>query len=216
MKQKRPRIIYFLISVAYLLNACNTSQKELVRLWTEEDRQELVDGLQQSQRDLFLAVSELNEVQWRYKVDEEQWSIAEIVEHLGLQQDMHYREVYVLSNVPPNVFQQSIPKENEKLIREYATPTKKEDASWNVEPLGRWCSKEDALNQFAFSRDKFIEFVTKTEADLRRHFTFRSLPDPEDYRNKRDLHQIILTTITHTQRHTLQIQTIKASQDFPG
>lgn len=199
-----------------LLIGCNGQlEKEEARLWTEEDKLELLNGLVYSHDSLLLLIQPLNEEQWNYKLNDDTWSIAEITEHLGLQQDMHFREVYVLSKTPPSPEFVDAAKAGEIKIKGYATDTTQGDATWNVLPLGRWCSKEDAVNQFKITRDHFIDFINTTKADLRKHFTFRDLPDKSDYRNVRDLHQIVLTTITHTERHTLQIKTILENPGFP-
>ena len=190
------------------IHSCQNPSSHNQSIWTESDREFLVNGLEKSRTDLIDITKSLSEEQWHYRPDSTSWSIAEIVEHLGLQQDNHFREVYVLSKTPPHPELVERVRGNEDIILSYASDTTKGKSTWNVEPQGRWCTKEDALSQFNFSRDKFIEFVQTTNADLKQHFTFRSLPDKSDYRNVRDLHQIILTTITHTSRHVHQIESI--------
>ncbi len=183
--------------------------------WTEKDRSFLLNGLEESRQELMEITDSLTDEQWNYIPDSETWSISQIVEHLGLQQDMHFREVYVLSKTPPFPELTNRVKGNEIKILNYVSDTTKGKATWNVEPWGRWCAKSDAIDQFNFSRDKFIEFVKNTNADLKHHFTFRELPDKSDYRNIRDLHQIVLTTITHTRRHIIQIEGIILRPGFP-
>ncbi len=176
--------------------------------WTEQDRHLLLEGLEDSRNELIDLITPLDDAAWHFRMTDSSWTIAEIVEHIGLQQDMHYREVYVLSKAPPHPEFVSMTSGNDIKILNYESDTTKGEATWNVVPLGRWCSKNEAISQFNFSRDKFVEFVKNTNADLKQHFTFRTLADKTDYRNIRDLHQIVLTTITHTRRHVHQIEEI--------
>ena len=62
--------------------------------------------------------------------------------------------------------------------------------------------------------------VISNEIDLRKHFTFRR--NLEHVRTQdikpgdvRDLHQLLLTGIAHTDRHLAQIKRIKQHQNFP-
>ena len=208
-------IIYIIVcSSLMLITSCN-SESNSDTYWSENDRNYLIKGLEDSKQELMSVIDTLTEAQWNFMPNPESWSIARIVEHLGLQQDMHFREVFVLSKTPPLPDLVDQVEGNEIKILNYVSDITKGEATWNVEPLGRWCTKSDAINQFDLSRGKFIEFVKTTNADLKQHFTFRNLPDKSDYRSIRDLHQIVLTTITHTRRHIKQIEGIMALPDFP-
>lgn len=205
---KLDRLAIVSIVMGLIVMSCKMDQNTPFTYWTEEDRQTLIEGLEQSRINLLNAVEGLSDAEWYFKEDASSWSIAEIVEHLGLQQDMHFREVYVLSKNPPHPEYVDQVSGNIEIILSYESDTTKGRATWNVEPTGRWCTKKDALSHFNMVRDKFIEFVSNTNADLKQHFTFRNLEDPNDYRNVRDLHQIVLTTISHTNRHVHQIEAL--------
>ena len=128
---------------------------------------------------------------------------------------MHYREVFVISNTPPQPKYIENLKDNDKLILKYETDPTKGTADWGVTPLGRWCEKAGAVKQFNRATNKLIEFASETDVDLRRQISFRDIPDDSDFRRTRDLHQIILTNITHTKRHIHQIRRIKLHLNFP-
>ncbi len=183
--------------------------------WSVEDRQTLLRGFNGSRIDLLEAVNGLSDEQWNFKADSNSWSIAYIVEHLGLQEDMHFREVYVISLAPPHDEFAGDTRKNDEKVTSYETNPIKTESAWFVTPLGRWQTKEDALFQFNSSRDKMIEFVESTQLDLRKYVTFRNIPDETDFRRIRDLHQILLTTIAHTRRHIRQIEGIKSLPNFP-
>jgi len=207
------RCYFICILCLGVLFSCQESASQ--KVWTEDDRTLLLEGLQKSQAELIEITRLLNEDQWHFKTDSVSWSIAEIVEHLGLQQDMHFREVYVISQQPVNGPYNLELKENDEKVLQYEFDPNKDIAGFYVRPMGRWLSRTAALDQFNQSREEIKKFVEITEADLRTHFSYRnSLQDP-DYRRKRDLHQILLTTVSHTRRHNFQIKMIMEHPAFP-
>ena len=210
------RIIGFAILIL-VSQGCKESNRiePTAKIWTAKERQLLILGLEETRRTVLEEIEPLGTEQWHYRSDSSTWSIALVIEHISLQEVMHYREIYVISKTPPQPKYVEIAQGNDKLILKYETDPTKGIADWGVTPLGRWCDKADAVNQFNRATDKLIEFVSETDVDLRQQFTFRDIPDESDFRRIRDLHQIILTTITHTKRHIHQIRRIKSYPDFP-
>ena len=185
------------------------------KIWTEDERQLLISGLEETRRIVLEEIKTLGNDQWHFRPDSSTWSIALIIEHVSLQEVMHYREIYVISKTPAQPKYVEKAQGNDKLILKYETDTIKGTADWGVTPLGRWCDKADAAYQFNRATDKLIKFVSETDVDLRQQFTFRDIPDESDFRRIRDLHQILLTTITHTKRHIHQIIRVKSHPEFP-
>lgn len=210
-------IIFSAIIISSPLGGCQKSveDKLLPKQWTEQERELLLTELEGTRKELLRRIDTLNERQWFFKSDSQSWSVAEIVEHLDLQENMHYREVYIISQTPQNLELLGKTKKNDSLVSAYATDLQKGVADWYVQPRGRWCDKRSARAQFNRTRDKMLEFVKNTDADLRLQFTYRKKAPENDFRRVRDLHQIILTTIAHTKRHIRQIERIKAHPDFP-
>jgi len=206
-----------LVILMNLGNGCKQigETKNSSHVWTEEERTFLIKGLEDSKNELHAQLSDLDNRMWFFKSDSGQWSIAKVVEHLELQESMHYREVYVLSNTPQPLSKYPYVKENDKKIMNYETDPTPGSASFFVIPRGRWQNRTAAVSQFDRTRDKMISWVSGTDKDLRSYYTFRVLPDPGDYRAIRDLHQIILTTVAHTRRHIHQIERIKSHPEFP-
>ena len=175
----------------------------------------LLKGLSDSQDELLAHLEGITEAQWYFRPDTNQWSIAYVVEHLELQETMHFREIYVLSNVPEPGKQHPEVRERDDRVSAYATNPVKDKASQFVVPHGRWPNRDAAVEQFNQTRETMISFVKGTNRNLRAYYTYRNLPST-DYRSIRDLHQIILTTIAHTRRHIGQIERIKDHPDYPG
>ena len=206
------------IIISSLLGGCQTipEDKPLPKQWTEKERELLLTELEGTRKELLRQIDTLNERQWFFRSDSQSWSVAEVVEHLDLQENMHYREVYIISQTPQNLEHLGKTKKNDSLVSAYATDPQKGVADWYVQPRGRWCGKRSAVAQFNRTRDQMLEFVKTTDADLRMQFTYRKKVPKNDFRRVRDLHQIILTTIAHTKRHIHQIERIKSRPDFPA
>jgi hypothetical protein len=86
--------------------------------------------------------------------------------------------------------------------------------------MGRFGTKELALQAFDTVRHRMIRFIRTTPKDLRQYFTFRNYESDGKLANAgiydvRDLHQLMLTAIAHTRRHIRQLQQVKAHPDFP-
>lgn len=175
-----------------------------------------MEGLDRTRALLQAEAADLTKEQWQYREDPDRWSIAEVVEHLQLQEDMYFREVYLISQVPSMPELRERVRGKEAQIMAYSTDPESGIAAWFLQPQGRWSSGQEAMRQFLRSREKLTDFIRNTDADLRLHFTFRDYyPSNEGLWAIRDLHQLILTTIAHTERHVNQIKRIKAHPGFP-
>jgi hypothetical protein len=183
--------------------------------WTETERTQLVRQLADSRQLLLDELREVRDEQWSFKPSPDSWSIAEVVEHLGLQQDAYYRELTIVTQMPPMPQYRAQVQGLDEKIRQYTHQQQKDAAPWLLEPLGRWCSPEKAVAQFVRSHGKIIEFIQNTQADFRNLFTFRQYSEGSLW-NIRDLHQLMLTNVAHTERHVHQIRTIKQSSDYPN
>lgn len=201
--------------ILLLLGCSRTKEKISYPMWTEADRDLLISEFEMTQKLINELVRGLNVDQWNYQPDETTWSIAHIIEHLQLQEDMHYREVRIVSMQPPMLKHSLSTIGNDEKVNAYATNPIKTKSDWNVMPLGRWSNKELALHAFNRSRNKMIELVKNMKKDLRQQITFRPIDDEHDFRKIRNLHQILLTTIAHTKRHIHQIRQIIDSKSYP-
>ncbi len=204
-----------LLLFTVLAVACTPQDDKAFPVWSEEDRAHLISEFESTKKVIHDLVDRLSFEQWNFKPDEDSWSIGYIIEHLQLQEDMHYREVRIVSMQPPRPEYSLKTLGNDEKVNEYATNPQKGMADWNVTPLGRWPTKKLSLMAFDRSRDKMIELIRNMKADLRQQVTFRNIPDETDFRSVRNLHQILLTTIAHVKRHTSQIESVLANESFP-
>ncbi len=203
----------FLFLSVICLTYLNCVAQTKGQIWSQSDRQTLVDGLKNSQTNLIKEMEGLNELQIHFKPDSSQWSIAEVIEHLGIYEELLYWD---LSN---NQYTEERPDLVEKVkgidsaMIGYATDPNKGQAPFVVQPLGRFQNKEQLINYFNRYRNEVIKLVQETKTDFRLHFIFR----PADWGiwHIRDLHQYTLLWIAHTERHLNQIKRIRSNQNFP-
>ena len=216
------RNIFFLICAMFI--ACNsgtsTEVGDLDRWWTDDDRQFILSELKRTTDELRVEIEQLGDDQWNFREDTTRWSIAEIVEHLEMQNQLHYREVTVISQSPQHLSLRTITEGMDTFFSGYRTDTTKSKAKWFLEPLGRYCSMETGQAAFFKARGELTLFVEQTQVDLRKQFTFRAPIQAMGFKNikigqVRDLHQLLLTGIAHTDRHLAQIRTIKRHENYP-
>ncbi len=223
MNQIQILLLLLLISTSSLERSKKPDQPYLVlknNLWTESERQLLIDGLKRTENDLINEIENLNEDQWNFHESPERWSIREIVEHLEIQDEMYYRELYIISKTPILPEYVDLVKGNDSKILEYATDPTPGNSGWLLAPIGRFCDKASSIKAFERIRGEVIKFVKESNQDFRLHFTFRKYPEDGSLSNPglwdiRDLHQLLLTTIAHTDRHIGQIRKVKEHPDYP-
>ena len=197
-----------------------TNETSISRLWTEEDRLFILSGLDRTTEEVKREAEDLSEAQSKFRESNGRWNITEIIEHLEVQNELHFREIRAISKTPKLPEYIEIAKGMDSHYLAYSTDSVRGKAQWFLEPIGRFTSMEKALEAFLRTRSYFTDFVRSTDVDFRRHFTFRrNLENIELSEIKpgdvRDLHQLVLTGIAHTDRHLAQIRRIKLHADFP-
>lgn len=217
--------IYFSF-LLFLTFACNFSTDSTAKVekeprwWAAADQQFIISELDRTTNELLDEVRELTEEQWGFRADSTHWSIGDIIEHLEMQNQLHFREISVTSKAPQYEKFRAITSGQDGFFTRYAVDTTKGKAQWFLEPLGRFPTKEMGVNAFLRARGGLKKFVEETNIDLRKQFTFR-VPVEGLSLNQikigqvRDLHQLLLTGIAHTDRHIRQIEKIKLQEDFP-
>ena len=200
--------------VLLVFESCQRSGKySYTREWREQDRTYLVEHLHSTIQNINDIVDTLTEQQWFWRQDSSKWSIADVLEHLIVHDELFYREVKVLSSLPKPtaVFEHQFASDSAILSYQEVTPTNVGKAPFYLEPMNRWCNKEDALQAYAKIRTALIAYLETTELNLRAYYT-KIGRGPTEYR---DLHQLLLISVAHTTRHTNQILAILQQDDFP-
>ncbi len=176
---------------------------------TKAERERLVNHLQKTRQFLLDEVAGLSEAQANFKPAEDRWSVAECAEHITLAEDFLRGVVGQAMQAPAAPERKEELKGKEDQVLKFVTDrSQKFQAAEPLRPTGRWNSLEATIEVFKASRKKTLDYAHGTQEDLRSHIVAFPAGDMDAY-------QFLLYLSGHTERHTLQIQEVKAHPDFP-
>jgi hypothetical protein len=158
----------------------------------------------------FLAsVNGLSEAQLNVKAGPTRWSVAEVAEHIAAAEDM------LMGNIQDNVMKAPARAEaadvkeiDTFVLTAIADRTNKVKAPEPLIPTKRFGGIENTVKHFKESRAKTLAFLNATK-DLRAHAVDSPLG------KKLDAYQWLLFISAHCERHTKQINEVKADENFP-
>lgn len=203
---------HFLIVLALLLSGISSAQTKRP-VWTEQERRTLLEGLKSSQNSLLNEVEGLTKEQIHFKPDSTSWSVAEIIEHLAVYDELLYWDLLNKQYSPEMPEWVEKVKGLDSVMTAYTDDPAKLKAPFIAQPLGRFEDEKKLVAYFNRYRNELIKLIRETQTDFRLHFVFRS-KDAGVWR-VRDLHQYTLLWIAHTKRHTSQIKRVKAHHNYP-
>ena len=141
-------IIFLLISMSA------TAQS---KLWTENDRQELIANLKKTKDSLVKETQNLSIEQWNFRESPERWTIGEIVEHLGLWERIFARETNIALRSKPTPELNASSKPDSWYI-DFIMEEKVHNAPDYARPMG-FAQGKDNLTTFLKIREQTIRFV---------------------------------------------------------
>lgn len=197
--------IVFFLTTAFITNSAICQSKHL---WTESDRKYLIENLERTKLEIIKETQSLTAAQWSFKADSTKWSIAQVLEHLGLYERIFAQEADIMLSSAPDQLLDSISRPDSTYVKWMSDPSPHK-AEWNAEPLG-FMQGADNLTFFLFGRNHIIDFIKNTSYDLKAHFTYRWGDE-----KRRSIHALMVVHFGHTDRHLQQISRIKAAPDFP-
>lgn len=179
------------------------------KIWTEQDRAALLRELERTKQEVMAATASLSNKQWHFKPSKDTWSIAQVVEHLGIYERIFLQEAWIATELPPQpeYHQEALP---DSTYLSWMAENQSHNAPENAIPLG-YMQGSDNLSFFTLGRDFVLDFVRNTNADLKAHFT----PRAGEPNNRRSIHGLFIVHYGHTDRHLRQISRIKSHPKFP-
>lgn len=180
------------------------------KLWSEQDRQYLLDNLTRSREELIKKTKDLTKEQQNFKESPDRWSINEIVEHIAIwEMLLCHRISGQLSGGPkPDLAAQAIAdsvklgfimEEKTHHSADYTKPY-----TYTI-PMGLNNLKNN-MTWFLKMRNESINFVSTTDNDLRLYFV---------QGNQTSTHGTFITLFGHTDRHLRQIRKVKQHPKYP-
>jgi len=175
---------------------------------TEAERKFAVDHLNQTRTDLINAVKGLSEAQLNFKPAPDRWSVLECVQHITLSSQGLYGFVQQTLKAPnDSAFKPTVT--DEQFISMIEDRSHKAQAPEPFKPVhSPYKTLDETLKAFNEGRDSLITYVQTTNDDMRGHIAV--LPFA-----KVDAYQIVLMISAHTNRHTQQLNEVKADPNFP-
>ncbi|PRX47347.1 DinB family protein [Salegentibacter salegens] len=199
MKNSILGIALFLIASMPLTAQLNTNNKEFLFNYFEETTEHLKNK-----------ISGLSEKQMHFKPSEDQWSISQCIEHIILTEKMLFEMAKSELEKPKNPERKGEVKfKDEDLIEGIKDRSKKAQATDELTGEGKYNSPQEAMVDFKKQRQLVLDFIEHIQLE-----TFRNHISDSPF-GAVDAYQSMLFIAGHTARHTLQIEEIKASEEFP-
>jgi len=196
--------ILLALSLAVLLSPVLRAQN-----LTPEERNRAVKYLEKTRDEVLQATKGLSDAQWNFKPAPDRWSVAEIIEHIAATEDSLMDNVRnKVMKAPARTEADNVKALDEMVLQRIPDRTTKAQAPEPLKPTNRFGSPKQSLKHFLDSRTETIAFLKKTD-DLRQHATDSLL------RKKLDGYEWVLFVAAHSERHTKQIEEVKADPNFP-
>lgn len=172
------------------------------------DKTKAMDYLQSTRKNLNDAVKGLSDAQLNFKSAPDRWSIAEVVEHIGVTEDGLRQMVIEKVMVSPAAPGRDLVKIDELVLTAIPDRSHKAQAPDPFKPTNRFGTPAATTAHFNESRDKTEQLLQSTPG-LRDHAADSPL------KVQLDAYEWILFIGAHSERHTKQILEVKADPNFP-
>ena len=203
---RKIKLCLLLIILSFVAYTGNAQQNQL----TQKEREDAIRSLKQTELGVFNDVKNLSEAQLAYKPSADRWSVEECVKHIAAaEKELWAMAEASLKKAPNPEKRVSIKFTDSALVKAVEDRSHKSKTFAALEPANSpYKTVDEALQAFKENREKLISFVKNTNIDLRNHVL--ELPI-----GSYDAYQFILLISAHSNRHTQQIEEVKADPGFP-
>src|SRR5690606_316358 len=172
--------------------------------------QKLLAHYEQTATHLKNSVAGLTEEQLHFSPGEDQWSISQCVEHIILSEPMIFGMFkQEISKPDTSEISQKPSYTDDEIINSITNRSEKYPAPDILKPTGKYSNINEALVAFENGRTEIIDYVKNADIKaLRNHISQGPAGPVDGYQN-------LLFITTHSDRHILQIEEIKAHPNFP-
>lgn len=175
---------------------------------TQADKERALQYLESTKKNVLEATKGLSEAQWNFKPAPDRWSVAQVMEHIAAAEDFLLtldKEKVMMS--PAGDAGRDVKKTDDGVLAMVPDRTNKVQAPEPLVPTNRFGSPDGSIKHFVESRATTESFLKDT-AGLRDHV----LDSPM---GKLDAYEFVLLIAAHSERHTKQINEVKADPNFP-
>jgi len=176
-----------------------------------EEREAALKSLQATHDAFLQSIAGLSEKQWRFKPAPDRWSVAEVSEHITVAESAIFGMIQgkIMTSPAEPAKRAEVAGKDETILKMVPDRSHKVQAPEFLQPTGRWATQAELAKTFEDSRKATMDYVRTTNDDLRDHFGPHPLLGPMD------AYQWILLISAHSERHTKQIEEVKADPNFP-
>jgi hypothetical protein len=176
---------------------------------SEEEKAFAIKELTASKDQMMRTVDGLSEEQLNFKSSADSWSVAECVEHLAISEVAFHEMLQGALKLPADASKRAeVQMKDEQLLGIIRDRSNKVKTSEAFEPSGKFGSYEETMESLLAKRAEHIDYIGKTEDDLRNHYGKLPFGTIDGY-------QIILFMSGHMDRHVAQMDEIINHEDFP-
>jgi len=196
-------------SLAILIVMVCASAQAFSQTLTQADQDRAMQYLESTKQGVLTATAGLSSAQWNFKPAPDKWSVAEVVEHIAAAEDFLMSMVTSqVMKAPPRPAADDVKAIDDMVVAKIPDRTQKAQAPEPLRPTNRFGSPEGSLKHFTEARAQ-TEVFLKTHSDLRDHAADSPLG------KKLDGYEWVLFIAGHSERHTKQINEVKADPNFP-
>ncbi|HEX2630001.1 MAG TPA: DinB family protein [Chitinophagaceae bacterium] len=178
----------------------------------KEERKFALTQLKDTKANFIKSVKGLSETQLNFKTAPDRWSIKECIFHIAMTETALTKMFETTMQTQANPEKRAdIKMTDEEIIKKFTDRTHKLTAPEMLNPLKSkpsWETAAEALSAFKDIRQDKLKYVKTTTEDLRNHVFQMPFGSIDGY-------QMILFMAAHSDRHTQQINEIKADPNFP-
>ncbi|MCC6586521.1 MAG: DinB family protein [Bryobacterales bacterium] len=197
--------VFFLVP-AVALFAITSSAQTL----SQGERDRAMSYLHATRKQFLDIVQSVSDSQFRFKPGPDRWSIAEVAEHLTLAEDLMYGAAQrTLESPKVTVAPEEFKKKDEAILKMVPDRSRKAQAPEQIRPTGKFGTRDALVAEFKSRRDRTIEFVKTTKAELRSHTS------PHPVFGAIDVYEWVLFIAAHSDRHIQQMREVMADAKYP-
>ena len=177
---------------------------------SKKDRKFALNYLKETKQRLVNNVKGLSDAQLNWKPADSLWSIANCIEHIAIsEKNLFDWSIGSLKEAANPAKRSEIKQTDESVMKMITDRSFRAKAPESFRPSGQFGDAKDALKVFIERRENTLSFFKNTKEDLRNHFI------AHPFLGTIDTYQMLLFLNGHTLRHAMQVEELKARQDFP-
>ncbi len=203
--QPRQRHLAGTVALLLITGTATASAQSL----TTADRDRALQYLESTKKNILEATAGLSQEQWNFKPAPDHWSIAQVMEHIAASEDF-IRENLLKNKVmvaPPGEPGRDVKQIDEAVVTKIPDRSHKAQAPEPLLPTNRFGSPDGSLKHFVESRAATEQFL-RMATGLREHVMNGPVGSMDGY-------EFIVFIAAHSERHTKQINEVKADPNFP-